>query len=347
MHPPVRIDLYSDTNTKPSPAMRRAMAEAEVGNEQAGEDPTVNKLCRMTAELLGKEDAVFLPSGTMCNQIALRVWCEPGDEVILDRIAHPANSEAGGPSAMAGASMHPIDGDRGMFTADQVRAAIREPKRNAPRSRVLAVENTVNFGGGAVWPLRQLQEVCAVAKERGLKTHMDGARLMNAVVASGVSAKEFAAPCDSAWIDLSKGLGCPVGAVLAGSREFVDRAWRFKHQWGGAMRQAGIIAAAGVYALEHNVARLAEDHANARSFARAIAQIPGVRLCFGTTESNIVLFDVSGTGKRVPEVAEKLRARGVRMLARNEREFRAVFHLDVDARQTEEAAQALREALAN
>jgi len=347
MHPPVRIDLYSDTNSKPTPAMRRAMAEAEVGNEQAGEDPTVNRLCRMTAELLGKEDAVFLPSGTMCNQIAFRVWCEPGDEVILDRIAHPANSEAGGPSAMAGASMYTIDGVRGMFTAEQVRGAIREEKRNTARSRVLAVENTVNFGGGAIWPLRQLQEACAAASERGLKTHMDGARLMNAVVASGVSARDFAAPCDSVWIDLSKALGCPVGAVLAGSREFIDRAWRFKHQWGGAMRQAGIIAAAGVYALENHVERLAEDHANAKSFARAVAQIPGVKLCFDTTETNIVLFDVSGTGKRVPEVAEKMRAKGVRMLPRNEREFRAVFHLDVDAAQTEEAVAVLRGAVAD
>lgn len=346
MHPPVRIDLYSDTNSKPTPAMRRAMAEAEVGNEQAGEDPTVNRLCRMTAELLGKEDAVFLPSGTMCNQIAFRVWCEPGDEVILDRIAHPANSEAGGPSAMAGASMYTIDGVRGMFTAEQVRGAIREEKRNTARSRVLAVENTVNFGGGAVWPLRLLQEACAAAKERGLKTHMDGARLMNAVVASGVSARDFAAPCDSVWIDLSKALGCPVGAVLAGSREFIERAWRFKHQWGGAMRQAGIIAAAGVYALENHVERLAEDHANAKSFARAVAQIPGVKLCFDTTETNIVLFDVSGTGKRVPEVAEKMRAKGVRMLPRNEREFRAVFHLDVNAAQTEEAVAVLRGAVA-
>jgi threonine aldolase len=165
-------------------------------------------------------------------------------------------------------------------------------------------------------------------------------------VASGVSAKDFAAPCDSAWIDLSKGLGCPVGGVLAGSRAFIDRAWRFKHQWGGAMRQAGIIAAAGVYALEHNVARLAEDHANARSFARAVAQIPGVKLCFDAAETNIVLFDVSGTGRRVPEVSERLRARGVRMLPRNDREFRAVFHLDVSAAQAEEAAQALREAVA-
>ena len=345
MHPPIRIDLYSDTNTRPSPAMRRAMAEAEVGNEQAGEDPTVNRLCRMTAELLGKEDAVFLPSGTMCNQISFRVWCEPGDEIILDQIAHPATSEAGGPSAMAGASMRTLQGARGMFTADQVRDAIREERRHSPRSKVLAVENTVNFGGGAVWPLEQLREVCAVAKERGLKTHMDGARLMNAVVASGVAARDFAAPCDSVWIDLSKSLGCPIGAVLAGSKEFIERAWRFKQQWGGAMRQAGIVAAAGVYALEHNVARLAEDHANARAFARAIAQVPGVKLCFDDVQTNIVFFDVSGTGRSAPEASERLRAKGVRMGPRNEREFRAVFHLDVSAAQAEEAAQALREAV--
>ena len=346
MPTPIRIDLYSDTNSKPTPAMRRAMAEAEVGNEQAGEDPTVNRLCAMTAELLGKEDAVFLPSGTMCNQIAFRIWCEPGDEVILDQIAHPANSEAGGPSAMAGASMRALRGERGIFTAEQVLEAIQPERRNTARSRVLAVENTVNFGGGAIWPLGRIVVVGAAARGRGLKTHMDGARLMNAVVASGVSAKDFAAPFDSVWIDLSKGLGCPVGGVLAGSRDFIERAWRFKHQWGGAMRQAGIIAAAGVYALENNVARLAEDHANAKSFARAVAQIPGVRLCFDTTETNIVLFDVSGTGRPVPEIAERMRAKGVRMLPRNEREFRAVFHLDVSAAQTEEATAVLREACA-
>lgn len=346
MHPPIRIDLYSDTKTKPTPAMRRAMAEAEVGDEQSFEDPTVNRLCRMTAELLGKEDAVFLPSGTMCNQIAFRVWCEPGDEIILDQIAHPATSEAGGPSAMAGAAMRTLAGRRGIFTADQVRAAIREERRHSPCSKVLAVENTVNFGGGAVWPLAKIQEVCAAAKERGLKTHMDGARLMNAVVASGVSAKDYAAPFDSVWIDLSKGLGCPIGAVLAGSKAFIERAWRFKQQWGGAMRQAGVVAAAGVYALEHHVARLAEDHENARRFARAIAQIPGVKLSFEDVPTNIVFFDVSGTGRTAPEVSERLRARGVRMGPRNEREFRAVFHLDVSAAQADEAAEALREACA-
>lgn len=346
MHPPVRIDLYSDTRTKPTPAMRRAMAEAEVGDEQAFEDPTVNRLCRMAAELLGKEDAVFLPSGTMCNQISFRVWCEPGDEIILDQIAHPATSEAGGPSAMAGAAMRALQGRRGMFTAEQVRQAIREERRHNPRSKVLAVENTVNFGGGAVWPLAQIKEVCAVASERGLKTHMDGARLMNAVVASGVSARDYAAPFDSVWLDLSKGLGCPIGAVLAGSREFIARVWRFKQQWGGAMRQAGIVAAAGVYALEHHVARLAEDHGNARRFARAIAQIPGVKLCFETVDTNIVFFDVSGTGRNAGDVHERLLAMGIRMGPRNEREFRAVFHLDVSAAQTDEAAEAVRKACA-
>jgi threonine aldolase len=278
----------------------------------------------------------------MCNQIALRVWCEPGDEVILDQLAHPANSEAGGPSAMAGASMRTLQGERGVFTAAQVREAIRDERRNTPRSRVLAVENTVNFGGGAVWPLKQLQEVCAAAKERGLKTHMDGARLMNAVVASGVSAKDFAAPCDSAWIDLSKGLGCPVGGVLAGSKAFIDRAWRFKHQWGGAMRQAGIIAAAGVYALEHNVARLAEDHANAKALAEGLARIAGVEIDPASVETNIVIFGVPDADGFEARCAEQ----GLELSHAPGGRLRAVTHLDVDAAGIERALEIARGALA-
>ena len=272
------IDLYSDTRTKPTPGMRRAIAEAEVGDEQAMLDPTVNALCERVAELLGKEAAVYLPSGTMANQIAARVHCRQGDEIILSATAHPIHAESGGPAALAGVMMRGLAGERGMFTADQVRAAINAPTlRHAPRSRLLEVENTTNFGGGAVWPLEQIQAVTGVAREHGLASHMDGARLMNAVVASGTSAADYAAPFDSLWLDFSKGLGAPVGAVLAGTKDFVHEAWRVKQQIGGAMRQAGIIAAACLYALDHHVERLAEDHANARRLAEGLAADPGRR----------------------------------------------------------------------
>ncbi|HZD24930.1 MAG TPA: threonine aldolase family protein [Alphaproteobacteria bacterium] len=342
----LRVDLYSDTHTRPTQAMRAAIAAAEVGDEQAFEDPTVNRLCEAAAGLLGKEAAVFMPSGTMCNQVAFRVHCRPGDEIILDALAHPLNSEAGGPAAVSGAATRPVEGERGIFTADQVRAALRPLRRHAPRSRVLSLENTVNFGGGAVWPLEAVAEVAAVARENGLAVHMDGARLLNAVVESGTPARAYAAHCDSIWIDLSKGLGCPIGAVLAGSAAFVDQAWRFKQQLGGAMRQAGIVAAAGLYALEHHVERLAEDHENARAFAAAIAEVPGVSLAYPQCETNIVFFDLDAAGPDAQEVARRLRERGVRIGAMGPRRMRAVTHLDVDRAGVEAAAAALRDVLA-
>jgi threonine aldolase len=254
-----RIDLYSDTQTRPSDAMRRAMAEAPVGDEQRGEDPTVNRLCIMVAELLGKEAAMFLPSGTMCNEIAILVHCRPGDEIIADGTAHIIIAEGGGPAAFAGAMLRTLDGVRGIYQPAQVEAAIRDDGRYSPNSRMVVVEQTSNFGGGTIWPLATIEAVGEATRRHGLAYHMDGARLFNAVVSSGVTALDYAAPFDSLWVDLSKGLGCPVGAVLAGSKAFIDKAWRWKQRMGGAMRQAGIIAAAGVYALEHNVERLADD----------------------------------------------------------------------------------------
>jgi len=337
-----RIDLYSDTHTLPTQAMRQAMAEAEVGDEQNFEDPTVNKLCAMAAELLGQEAAVFLPSGTMCNQIAFRVHCRPGDEIILDYFAHPINAESGGPSALAQAQTRTLHTEHGIFTADQVREAIRPVRRHVPSSRVLSVENTANAGGGSVWPIADIAAVTAVAKENGMAAHMDGARLMNAVVESGTPAREYGKHFDSLWVDLSKGLGCPVGGVLAGSADFIEQAWRYKQQMGGAMRQAGIIAAAGVYALENNVERLAEDHENARNFSRAIAQIPGIRLIFDRCETNLVFFDVEETGMDAATVAEKLLAHDVRIGAMGPYRMRAVTYLGIDAPMLDEAADALR-----
>jgi threonine aldolase len=340
----IDVDLYSDTVTRPTPAMRRFMCEAAVGDEQKFEDPTVNLLCEMVADLLGKEAAVFLPSGTMCNEIALRVHARPGEEVIAHHTAHPIHFETGGPGALAGVNMRSIDGPRGQYDAGAVEAAVRPASRHLPRTRMVWVEQTSNLGGGSVWPLARLRDVTGVARRYGLATHLDGARLMNAVVATGVSAREYAAPFDSAWIDFTKGLGAPVGAALAGSRSFIDEAWRCKQQMGGAMRQAGIIAAAGVYALRHHVERLAEDHANARRLADGLAALPGVVVDPTTVETNIVFWDLD-SGVSAETVVARLLERGVRMGAMGPRTIRAVTHLDVDADAIDRAVSAAREVL--
>jgi threonine aldolase len=344
MPPQIDVDLSSDTVTKPTPEMRRFMCDAEVGDEQKGEDPTVNLLQETVAELLGKEAALFLPSGTMCNEIALRVHCRPGDEMIAHRTAHPIHFEAGGPAALAGVNTMALDGPRGFFDAAAAEAAVRAPNRYFPRSRLLWVEQTSNLGGGSIWPLAQVQAVTAVARRHGLRTHLDGARLMNAVVASGVAARDWAAPFDSAWIDFTKGLGAPVGAAIAGTRDFITEAWRLKQQMGGAMRQAGIIAAGGLFALRHHVKRLAEDHANARRLAEGLAALPGVAIDPATVETNIVIFEVTGA-LDASAFAESVLARGVRMGALGPRTVRAVTHLDISAAQTERAIEAARAVL--
>lgn len=337
----IHVDLASDTLTRPTQGMREAMVRAPLGDEQRGEDPSTNLLCEMVADLLGKEAAVFLPSGVMCNQIAILVHCRPGDEILADERCHIIGSEGGGAAALAGVSVRALHGRNGIFTSEQVRAAIRPDKRNAPRSRLIEVEQTANYGGGTVWPISTLEAVADVAHNHGLAMHMDGARLLNAVVASGVSAQRMAAPCDSVWLDLSKGLGCPVGAMLAGSQGFVEQAWRWKHRLGGAMRQSGILAAAGIYALQHHVERLADDHDNARLFAERIASIKGIRLEPPEVETNLVFFDVEGTGLTAAETAEQLEAQGVRIGCEGDYRMRAVTHLDIDRARVEEAAAVL------
>jgi threonine aldolase len=339
------IDLYSDTVTRPTREMRRFMCEAEVGDEQKFEDPTVNLLQQMVAGLLGKDAALFLPSGTMCNEIAIRVHCRPGDEMLAHRTAHPIHYEAGGPAALAGVNVRPLDGPRGQYDAATAEAAIRPDSRYMPRTRLLWVEQTSNLGGGSVWPLERIHAVVDAGRRHGLRTHLDGARLMNAVVASGIAAREYAAPFDSAWLDFTKGLGAPVGAALAGTREFIAEAWRFKQQMGGAMRQAGIIAAGGIWALRHHVKRLAEDHANARRLAQGLAEIPGVAVDPASVETNIVFFDLTGA-LDAPAAVERLLARGVRMGATAPRTIRAVTHLDVSAAQIEQALDAARDVFA-
>ena len=340
------VDLYSDTVTRPTPAMRRFMCEAEVGDEQQLEDPTVNQLQNAVAELLGKEAALFLPSGTMCNQVAFSVHCRAGDEIILHETAHPLLYEAGGAAALMGAVFRPLTGERGRFTAAQVREAVRPAVHYMPRSRVVSIEQTANIVGGVCWPLAEVQAVGAAAREAGLAVHMDGARLMNAVVATGTPARAFAAQVDTIWLDLTKGLGAPVGAVLAGSRPFIEEAWVYKQRLGGAMRQAGIIAAAGLYALEHHVDRLAEDHERARELAAGLAELPGIAVDAARVETNIVIFDVGGTGLSGDAFAEKtLASHGVRFSVIGPTTVRAVTHLDVPPDGIQRALAAVRAAV--
>jgi len=343
MTPEPLIDLASDTKTRPTQAMRAAMAAAEVGDERANEDPTVNRLVARCVALLGKEDAVFLPSGTMANEIALAVHCRPGEEVICDATSHIIGFEGGGPAALAGVMIQPLAGRRGIFTGEQLQAALRPDRPYAPRQRLVAVEQTSNLGGGAIWPLPVLSDVAAIAHAAGLSTHMDGARLLNACVASGVAAADYAQGFDSVWIDFSKGLGAPGGAVLAGTRAFCNEAFRLKLRWGGAMRQSGIIAAACDYALDHQVARLADDHANARRFAVGIAGSPGIAIDPAEVETNLVYFDVAGTGRTAASFAVALLARGVRVTEMGATRIRAVTHLDVDTAMIDRAIAAVRE----
>jgi threonine aldolase len=341
------IDLSSDTATRPSQAMREFMAKAPVGDEQRREDPTVNELQELVADLTGKEAALFLPSGTMCNAIAFTVHCGRGDAVILDKWAHPNIAEGGGPALLAGVMVRPLDGERGIFTADQARAEISIGGTHTSRTAMISVENTTNRGGGKYWPLERLAELRALADEHGMVMHMDGARLMNAVVASGHSTRDYASFVDSVWIDLSKGLGAPVGAVLAGTRDFIEQARLFKHRFGGAMRQAGVIAAAGLFAFEHNVERLAEDHENAKLLESGFNSVPGVRTVNGPVETNIVLFDVSETGMTSQQVEKRLEEQGVRMAPYVLPTWiRAVTHLDVSRTDCEQAVEALRKAVA-
>jgi threonine aldolase len=340
MTPPVRIDLYSDTITKPTQGMRKFMAEAEVGDEQQKEDPSVNKLVEMVCDLLGKEDAIYLPSGTMCNQIAFRVHCRPGDEIIMDETAHTRHYETGGPAALTGAMTYPLAGIRGVFRAAQLEAAVRPASNHLPRSKVVLVEQTSNLGGGSIWPLEGIQSVCAAAHKHGMVCHMDGARLLNAVAAAGVKAKTYAEPFDSVWIDFSKGLGAPVGAALAGSKGFIQEAWRWKHQFGGAMRQAGIIAAGAVYALNHHVERLAEDNENAQILARGLAEIEGIVV--EPVETNLIFFDVSAMGVTAEAFNALLMEKGLRISVLGKTRGRAVTHLDVSRDQVKEGLEIIR-----
>ena len=335
------IDLSSDTATKPSDGMRRAMAATEVGDEQKREDPATNELQERVADMLGKEAALFLPSATMSNLIALKTHLKPGDEFIATHNAHIVVWEGGGYAAVAGAAVNALTTERGVFTGAQVESAVRPDDPHYARTRLVCVENTHNAGGGTVWTQAELAEVSDAARKHGLAMHLDGARLMNAAAASPMPLRDIVGVFDSVTLCLSKGLGCPVGAVLAGSKDFIEAAWRPKHLLGGAMRQSGILAAAGLYALEHHVKRLPEDHQNARRLAEGLSEMPNVSVDVSRVQSNLVFFSVQGmTGD---EARQRLEAEGIRMSG-SYGTLRAVTHLDVSAADIETALAAARRA---
>jgi threonine aldolase len=333
---PIAIDLYSDTKTRPTAPMRAAIAAAEVGDEQQNEDPTVARLLARVGGLLDQKAAIFLPSGTMANEIAILVHCRPGDELITHELSHVVLGEGGAPAALAGVMIRSLTGLRGLFTREMVRQAIRTDSRYQPTSRLVVIEQTANIAGGTVWPLDQLQQVVEEAHSHGLAVHMDGARIMNASAASGLPVASYSRMCDSVYMDFTKGLGAPLGAVLAGSQDFIARAWRWKQRLGGSMRQAGMMAAACLYALDHHVERLRNDHENARTLAALLAAIPGITV--EPVDTNIVFIDVAGVGVLASDFNEALKRRGTRGGIHGPTRMRFVTHLDVSRGQIQTAA---------
>ncbi|HEX8186205.1 MAG TPA: GntG family PLP-dependent aldolase [Blastocatellia bacterium] len=341
------IDLRSDTVTRPTEEMREAMARAEVGDDVYLEDPTVNLLQERAAEMLGKEAALFVPSGTMGNQICVRLHTEPGHEVITEERGHIFNYEMAAMAALSGTLARPVRGEDGILDWPSIEAAIRP--RSAyyvAQTGLVTLENTHNMAGGAITPVERMEEICERAHEAGLPVHLDGARIFNAAIALRRDAADLARPFDSVMFCLSKGLGAPVGSLIAGSRKFIDRAIAVRKMFGGGMRQVGVLAAAGLVALEKMVARLEEDHANARLLARGVAQIPGVKIDPERVQTNIVIFDIAGTGTTTTELSAKLKQRGVLANGINPQEMRMVTHKDVSRADAESALGAIREAIA-
>jgi threonine aldolase len=336
------IDLRSDTVTRPTPGMRAAMQAAEVGDDVLHEDPSVNSLEERVAKLLGKEAALFVPSGTMSNQIAVKAHTQPGDELLCDVGCHIYNFEAGGPAVLSGVTCHTLDGDHGILDVTQLEGKVRPNNEHNVRTRLVCLENTHNRGGGRVYPIEKIQAIRDWTRQQGLILHLDGARLWNAVVATGTPLGEWGALFDTVSVCFSKGLGAPVGSALAGPREFIGRARRIRKLFGGGMRQAGILAAAALYALDHHIDRLAEDHKNAQVLASAVRDTPGLRLDPPEVDTNLVWFEVDRDWGTARELAVALRERGVLVHAGGPQTVRACLHLDVSAAQAERAAEALR-----
>ena len=335
------IDLRSDTVTRPTPEMRKAMLEAVVGDDVFGEDPTINALQEKVAHLLGKEAALFVASGTMGNQLSIKAHTQPGDEVMIEAGGHAMNFEGGAGAVLSAVQFFGIPGNRGIFDAPQVEAAIRLDDVHFPVSRLVVVENTHNRGGGTVFPLENILRIKEVAVKRGLRMHMDGARLWNACVASGISPKDYAAPFDSVSVCLSKGLGCPAGSLVAGSRDFIKRVHRFRKMVGGGMRQIGFFGAAGIYALDHHINRLEEDHRKAKKMAQGLARIQNVLIHPEEVETNILFFDVSPAERTAQEVAATLRKKGVLVHPTSPTRIRCVAHLDVSFSDIDQALKAI------
>lgn len=342
---PELVDLRSDTVTKPSPAMRKAMAEAEVGDDVFHEDPSVNRLEEMVATLFSKDAALYVASGTMANQLAIRAQTHHGDEIIMERTSHPFNSEAGALAALAGVQVNLIDGSHGIMGVDQIKAVVRTPNVHHAPTALICLENTHNRGGGSIWPLDNIRAIRDLSREVKVPMHLDGARLMNACVATGLTPKDYTQYFDSCTLCLSKGLGAPVGSLVIGSKDFITQAHRFRKQFGGGMRQAGILAAAGIYALEHNVERLAEDHLNAKRLAKGIAEIDGLDINVNAVETNILFFHVRKADLSVPMLLDRLKAEGVLMGGTGPHTIRAVTHLDVSKDGIDRAVGVLRKAV--
>jgi threonine aldolase len=340
------IDLRSDTVTRPTPAMRAAMANAEVGDDVFGEDPTVNRLQERVADLLGKEAALLVPSGTMSNQICLKAHTQPGDELLCEATCHIYNSEAGGPAVLSGVTCRTLEGDYGILDPGQLENKIRKVDDHLVRTRLIALENTHNRGGGRVYPLEKIQAISTWAHANGLMMHLDGARLWNAIVATGIPAAEWGRHFDSVSVCFSKGLGAPVGSALAGSHDFITRARRIRKRFGGGMRQAGVIAAAALYALDHHIDRLAEDHRLAGIIAQAIADIPGLHLDPPEVETNLIWFEVDPELGSNKDIANQLKQKGILVQAVGRQTIRACTHLDVSAAMAERAADAIRKLVA-
>ena len=339
------IDLRSDTVTKPSKAMRKAMANAEVGDDVFGDDPTVNHLQGMVSDMLGKEDALFVPSGSMGNAICLKTQTVPGDELICERYAHIVNYEVASAAVFSGLQTNMIDGSRGVIVREQIEPLLRMRSLHTPGTRLICIENTHNRAGGTIFPLYEMRKLRELADERNIRIHLDGARLWNAHVAENISLADYAKCADSVLVCFSKGLGAPIGSCVAGSKKFIEEARRVRKMLGGGMRQVGIIAAAAIYAIENNIERLAEDHSNARFMAEQLSGINGITIDLDTVHTNIVIFDVNRTGLTAPEVTEKWSGKGILSLPISDAKIRIVTHLGISLDDCKDAVRAFEEAV--
>jgi threonine aldolase len=341
------IDLRSDTVTKPSKAMRQAIAEAEVGDDVFEDDPTVKKLEEMTAELLGKEKALFVASGTMANEVAIKSWTKPGDEVILEEDSHIYNYEVGAPSVLCGVQLHTLKGKRGILTCEQILDHLRPQDIHIPPTTLICLENTHNRAGGTIYPLEEIKKIREATKPFGIKMHLDGARLWNATIATGIPLEKYASYFDSVSVCLSKGLGAPIGSVISGDSDFIRIARRNRKMFGGGMRQVGIIAAAGIYAIENNFNRLIEDHRNAKVLAEGLSKISKISVDLESVQTNIVVIDIKESGMEVAHALDKLKEKNVLAVPFGKNQIRCVTHLDVNQDDIYQAIEVFKQVFEN